>query len=87
VADNEFWATTAAVASTPVAVVAGLTNGTYKAATGAGSFNHGFEAARKSVTQSAQKFGNDHGTAITRAVITGTVGLLFATAGDITKRN
>jgi hypothetical protein len=86
-ADNEFWGTTAAVASTPVAVVAGLTNGTYKAATGAGSFNHGFESAMKAVTGSAQKFGNDHGTTITRAVITGFVGVAFATARDIAKRS
>jgi hypothetical protein len=85
-ADNEFWGTTAAVASTPLAVVVGLTNGTYKAATGAGSFNDGFESARKTVTVSAQKFGNDHGTTITRAVITGFVGLAFATARDLAKR-
>jgi len=86
-ADNEFWANTAAVASTPVAVVAGLTNGTYKAATGAGSFNHGFESAMKAVTGSAQKFGNDHGPTITRAVITGFVGLAFATARDLAKKS
>lgn len=86
-ADNEFWGTTAAVASTPVAVVAGLTNGSYKAATGAGSFNHGFDSARKAVTESAQRFGNDHGTTITRAVITGFVGLAFATARDISRKS
>jgi hypothetical protein len=86
-ADNEFWGTTAAVASTPVAVVAGLTNGTYKAATGADSFNHGFESAMRTVTGSAQKFGNDHGSTITRAVITGFVGLAFATARDLTKKS
>jgi hypothetical protein len=85
-ADNEFWATTAAAASTPVAIVAGLTNGTYKAATGTGSFNDGYETARKAVTESAHKLGNDHGTTITRAVITGFVGLAFATARDIAKR-
>ena len=85
-ADNEFWGTTAAVASAPVAVVAGLTNGTYRAATGSSSFNDGFESAMKAVTGSAQKFGNDHGTTITRAVITGFVGLAFATARDIAKR-
>jgi hypothetical protein len=85
-ADNEFWGTTAAVASTPVAIVAGLTNGTYKATTGAGSFNDGFESARSAVTTSAQRFGNDHGTTITRAVITGFVGLAFATARDVARR-
>jgi hypothetical protein len=85
-AENEFWGTTVGVASTPVAVVAGLTNGTCKAATGTGSFSHGFESARNAVTGSAQKFGNDHGTTITRAVITGFVGLAFATARDIAKR-
>jgi hypothetical protein len=85
-ADNEFWGATAAVASTPLAVVAGLTNGSYKAATGAGSFNDGFESARKTVTVSAQKFGHDHGTTITRAVITGFVGLAFATARDMAKK-
>jgi hypothetical protein len=86
-ADNEFWGATAAVASTPVAVVAGLTNGACKAATGAGSFNHGFESAMKTVTGSAQKFGNDHGTTITRAVITGFVGLAFATARDVARKS
>ena len=86
-ADNEFWGTTAAVASTPVAVVAGLTNGAYKAATGAGSFDDGFESARRTVTESAQRFGNEHGTTITRAVITGFVALAFATARDITKKS
>jgi hypothetical protein len=86
-ADNEFWGRTAAVASTPVAVVAGLTNGTYKAATGAGPFNDAFDSAMTSVTESAYKFGNDHGTTITRAVITGFVALAFATARDITKRS
>ena len=70
-----------------MAVVAGLTNGTYKAATGAGSFNDGFGSAMKAVTGSAQKFGNDHGTTITRAVITGFVGLAFATARDLSKRS
>ena len=85
-ADNEFWGATAALASTPVAIVAGLTNGSYKAATGAGSFNEGFDSAAKAVTGSAQKFGNDHGTTITRAVITGFVGLAFATARDMAKR-
>jgi hypothetical protein len=86
VADNEFWATTVGVVSAPVAVVAGLTNGGYKAATGTGSFNNGFESARKAVTQGAQQFGNEHGATITRAVITATVGLVFATARDLAKK-
>lgn len=85
-AENEFWGTTVGVASTPVAIAVGLTNGTYKAATGAGSFNDGFESAMKTVTGSAQKFGNDHGPTITRAVITGFVGMAFATARDIARR-
>lgn len=86
-ADNEFWGNTVAVASAPVAIVAGLTNGTCKAATGAGSFNHGFDSAMKTVTESAQKFGNDHAPTITRAVITAFVGLAFATARDIARRS
>jgi hypothetical protein len=85
-AESEFWGAAAALASTPVAVAAGVAKGSHDAATGNGPFIEGFETASRTVTGSAEKFGKEHGGTITNAVIMGCVGLAFSTLRGLGSR-
>jgi hypothetical protein len=75
---NEFWADVSVVAVSPVAIAAGITKGTYDAATDNGAFSEGFNAAAAPVFRAAREFGAEHGGIITKGVVTGAAGALGA---------
>ena len=85
--ESRFWGTAAAIASAPVAMAAGVVNGTYQATTGNGPFIETFETTGKSVVQAAEKFGTEHGETITKAAITGVVGVVIRIGTDVIRRN
>jgi hypothetical protein len=76
--NNEFWANVSAVAISPVAVAAGIAKGAYDASTDNGPFSDGFEATAIPIMRAAKEFGAEHGTIITKGVITGAAGALGA---------
>jgi hypothetical protein len=75
---NEFWANASVVAVSPVAFAIGFAKGAYDASTDNGAFREGFNAAAGPILRGAKKFGHDHGTTITKGVITGAAGTLGA---------
>ncbi len=75
---NEFWSNVSVVAVSPVAIAAGFAKGAYDASTDNGAFSEGFNAAAVPIMRAAKEFGAEHGTTITRGVITGAAGALGA---------
>jgi hypothetical protein len=75
---SEFWANVSVVAASPVAIAAGFAKGAYDASTDRGAFSEGFNAASGPILRGAKKFGAEHGTTITKGVITGAAGTLGA---------
>jgi hypothetical protein len=75
---NEFWANASVVAVSPVAFAVGFAKGAYDASTDNGAFMEGFNAGAGPILRGAKKFGADHGTTITKGVITGAAGTLGA---------
>jgi hypothetical protein len=75
---NEFWANASVVAVSPVAFAAGFAKGAFDASTDRGAFSEGFNAAAAPILRGAKKFGAEHGTTITKGVITGAAGTLGA---------
>ena len=75
---NDFWANVSMVAVSPVAIAAGFAKGTYDASTDNGAFNEGFNAAAGPIMRAAREFGAEHGTTMTKGVITGAAGALGA---------
>ena len=75
---NEFWANASVVAVSPVAFAVGFAKGAYDASTDNGPFREGFNAAAAPILRGAKKFGSEHGTTITKGVITGAAGTLGA---------
>jgi hypothetical protein len=75
---NEFWANASVVAVSPVAFAVGLAKGAYDASTDNGAFSEGFNAAAGPIMRGAKKFGAEHGTTMTKGVITGAAGTLGA---------
>jgi len=75
---NEFWANVSVAAISPVAIAAGFAKGAYDASTDKGAFSEGFNAAAGPILRGAKKFGAEHGTTITKGVITGAAGTLGA---------
>jgi hypothetical protein len=75
---NEFWANASMVAVSPVAIAAGFAKGAYDASTDNGAFNEGFNAAAGPIMRAAKEFGAEHGTIITRGVVTGAAGAVGA---------
>ncbi|HEY6279300.1 MAG TPA: hypothetical protein VIX86_23550 [Streptosporangiaceae bacterium] len=75
---NEFWADVSVIAVSPVAIAAGFARGAYDASTDHGAFIDGFNATANPIMKGAKKFGAEHGTTITKAVITGAAGALGA---------
>ena len=75
---NEFWANVSLVAVSPVAIAAGFAKGAYDASTDNGAFSEGFSAAAGPIMKAAKEFGAEHGTTMTRGVVTGAAGALGA---------
>jgi len=75
---NEFWANVSLVAVSPVAIAAGFAKGAYDASTDNGAFSEGFNAAARPIMRTAKEFGAEHGTTMTKGVITGAAGALGA---------
>jgi hypothetical protein len=75
---NGFWANVSLVAVSPVAIVAGVAKGAYDASTDNGAFNEGFNSAAGPILRAAKDFGAEHGTTMTKGVITGAAGALGA---------
>jgi hypothetical protein len=75
---NEFWADVSAIAVSPVAIAAGCAKGAYDASTDNGAFVDGFSAAAGPIIKAARGFGAEHGTTITKGVVTGAAGALGA---------
>ena len=62
----------------PVAIAAGFAKGAYDASTDNGAFSEGFNAAAGPIMRAAKEFGAEHGTTMTKGVITGAAGALGA---------
>jgi hypothetical protein len=75
---NEFWANASVVAVSPVAFAVGFAKGAYDASTDKGPFSDGFNAGAGPIMRGAKKFGAEHGTTITKGLITGAAGTLGA---------
>lgn len=75
---NEFWANVSMVAVSPVAITVGFAKGAYDASTDNGAFSEGFSAAAGPIMRAAKEFGSEHGTAMTKGVVTGAAGALGA---------
>ena len=75
---NEFWANVSMAAVSPVAIAAGVAKGTYDASTDNGAFREGFSAAASPIMRAAKDFGAEHGTTMTKGVVTGAAGALGA---------
>jgi hypothetical protein len=71
VESNQFWADASMVVAAPVAIAAGLAKGVYDASTDNGAFSDGFSGTATPIVRAARDFGAEHGTTITRGVITG----------------
>jgi len=65
-------------AVSPVAIAAGFAKGAYDASTDNGAFSEGFNAAAAPIMRAAKEFGVEHGTTLTKGVITGAAGALGA---------
>jgi hypothetical protein len=76
--ENEFWADVSAIAVCPVAIAAGFVKGAYDASTDNGAFVDGFSDAADPIIKAAREFGAEHGTTITKGVVTGAAGVLGA---------
>ena len=76
--ENEFWAEVSAIAVSPVAIAAGFAKGAYDASTDNGAFAEGFNAAASPIIKAARSFGDEHGTTITKGVVTGAASMLGA---------
>jgi hypothetical protein len=75
---SEFWENVSAVVVAPVAIAAGLAKGTYDASTDHGAFVDGFTGAATPVIRAGKNFGAEHGSTITKGVVTGAAGALGA---------
>jgi hypothetical protein len=75
---NDFWSNVSMAAVSPVAVAAGVAKGAYDASTDNGAFSEGFNAAAAPILRAARQFGAEHGTTITKGVVTGAAGALGA---------
>ena len=75
---SEFWENVSAVAVTPVAIAAGLAKGSYDASTDRGAFIEGFTGAATPIIRAGKNFGAEHGSTITKGVVTGAAGALGA---------
>ena len=75
---NEFWGQVSAIAVSPVAIAAGFAKGAYDASTDNGPFVDGFSAAAGPIIKAARDFGEEHGTTITKGVVTGAAGTVGA---------
>lgn len=75
---NDFWSNVSMAAVSPVAIAAGFAKGAYDASTDNGAFSEGFTTASAPILRAAKEFGAEHGTTMTRGVVTGAAGALGA---------
>ena len=75
---NEFWAEVSAIAVSPVAIAAGFAKGAYDASTDNGAFVDGCGSAADPIIKAAWGVGAEHGTTITKGVVTGAASMLGA---------
>jgi len=75
---NEFWANVSMAAVSPVAIAAGFAKGAFDASTDNGAFSDGFSSAVGPILRKAKDFGAEHGTTMTKGVVTGAAGALGA---------
>ena len=75
---NDFWANVSMVAVSPLAIAAGFARGAYDATTDNGAFSEGFNAAARPIMKAAKEFGSEHGTTMTKGVVTGAAGAVGA---------
>jgi hypothetical protein len=75
---SEFWANVSVIAVSPVAIAAGFAKGAYDASTDHGAFSEGFSSAAGPIMKAAKDFGAEHGTTMTKGVITGAAGTVGA---------
>lgn len=73
---NDFWANVSMAAAAPVAIAAGVAKGAYDASTDNGAFSDGFSAAAGPIIKAARDFGAEHGTTITKGMVTGAAGAI-----------
>ena len=73
---NDFWANVSMAAAAPVAIAAGVAKGAYDASTDNGAFSDGFSTAAGPIIRAARDFGAEHGTTITKGVISGAAGAI-----------
>jgi hypothetical protein len=73
---NDFWANVSMAAASPVAIAAGVAKGAYDASTDSGAFSDGFSAAAGPIIRAARDFGAEHGTTITKGVVSGAAGAI-----------
>src|SRR5262249_58223578 len=73
-----FWADALGVAASPVAIAAGIVEGSYDAASGSGAFDDGFHAAADPIVASARKFSTEDRETISRGSISGAAASLGA---------
>jgi hypothetical protein len=73
---NDFWANVSMAAASPVAIAAGVAKGAYDASTDNGAFSDGFSAAAVPIIRAARDFGAEHGTTITKGVVSGAAGAI-----------
>ena len=76
--NNEFWANVSMVAVAPVAISAGIARGAFDASTNNGPFREGFSTAASPILKAAKEFGDQHGTTMTKGMVTGAAGALGA---------
>jgi hypothetical protein len=68
---SKAWKTVAETAAAPVGLAAGIVGGVVNAATGHGGFVEGLENTANDIVDSAGKFGEEHGSALTEGIIRG----------------
>jgi hypothetical protein len=73
---NDFWANVSMAAVSPVAIAAGFAKGAYDASTDNGAFSEGFSTAAAPILKAAKEFGSEHGTTLTKGVISGAAGAI-----------
>jgi ABC-type phosphate/phosphonate transport system permease subunit len=73
---NDFWANISMAAVSPVAIAAGVAKGAYDASTDHGPFSEGFNTVAAPIMRAAREFGAEHGTTITKGVVTGAAGAI-----------
>lgn len=84
---NKFWGKVCGILSVPVAGIAAIGNGVYKAASGEGTFTEGADEAAGKIIETAEEFGKNHGNTITNGLIRGAAIALGGTIANETLKH